>query len=169
MCVRGLKFMTFIFILVRAGHKSARAWRIHMLFHILKLQILYVRVHKITELVDTKNLFFLCDCFEQLCIRPEFFFVTGSMIYVYMSAFLTFVSWIFFIIKSRNLFHTRGQDIFKQGDFLDFFSPCTLFNTAAAPQIPLCRRMLVSNPGLLRRRHWQSDAGQDMSSLLVYI
>jgi hypothetical protein len=37
--------MTFIFILVRAGHKSARALRIHMLFHILKLQILYVRVH----------------------------------------------------------------------------------------------------------------------------
>ncbi len=55
----------------------------------------------------------------------------------------------------------RTESDKEQRDFLDFlyiFYMYFIQHCSSPAQLPLCRRMLGSNPGLLRLRHWQSDA-----------
>jgi hypothetical protein len=61
----------------------------------------------------------------------------------------------------RNLaIDQRNKELIgNRGDIFGFFY--ALYSTLLhlpPPQNPLCQKMLGSNPGLLRLRHWQSDS-----------
>ncbi len=80
------------------------------------------------------------------------------------SIFFSFQSSYWICVSKRNIKNCRR--FYKGGFILDFFFLFTIFNTAssATPQIRMHRRMLGSNPGQLRLRHWLSDRRSNYSA-----